>query len=173
VTHDQVEAMTLADRIVILERGVIQQTGTPAEVFNRPRNLFVAGFIGSPAMNFFKGTLAAPDTVELPGAQARIRLPARFADDDGKPVILGIRPQGLAPGGEPGFLLPRMRVKVAEFLGTETVLNGTLAGSGEAVTVSVAGEHGELVDREIDLSIDSAHVHVFDAETGLNLKDPV
>jgi ABC-type sugar transport system ATPase subunit len=172
VTHDQVEAMTLADRIVILDRGVIQQTGTPAEVFNRPRNLFVAGFIGSPAMNLFQATIAAPDAVELPGAGARVRLSAPLAGAAaGKAVILGIRPQGLALGEGGGTSLP-MRVRVAEFLGTETVLNGVLAGSGEAVTASVNGERAALVDREIDLSVDPAHVHVFDAETGLNLIQP-
>jgi ABC-type sugar transport system ATPase subunit len=65
-----------------------------------------------------------------------------------------------------------MRVKVAEFLGTETVLNGSLTGSGEPLTASISGEHGELADREIDLSIELAHVHVFDAGTGLNLIQP-
>ncbi|MDR1934021.1 MAG: sn-glycerol-3-phosphate ABC transporter ATP-binding protein UgpC [Candidatus Accumulibacter sp.] len=167
VTHDQVEAMTLAERIVILDRGVIQQTGTPTEVFNRPRNLFVAGFIGSPAMNLFRGTLAASDTVELPGAGARIRLPQAVNAAAGKPVMLGIRPQGLLLGGADAPL--RMQVKVAEFLGTETVLNGVLKGSGEALTASVSGEHGGLAEHEIDLSINPAHVHVFDADTGLNL----
>jgi ABC-type sugar transport system ATPase subunit len=168
VTHDQVEAMTLAERIVILERGVIQQIGTPTEVFNRPRNLFVAGFIGSPAMNLFGGTLAAPDRVELSGAPMSVRLPAPLDAGAGKSVVLGIRPQGLLLGGDAASRL-RMRVKVAEFLGTETVLNGVLAGSGEAVTASVGGEHGALAEQEIDLSINPAHVHVFDAETGLRI----
>jgi ABC-type sugar transport system ATPase subunit len=175
VTHDQVEAMTLANRIVILDRGVIQQIGTPTEVFNRPRNLFVAGFIGSPVMNLFKGTLAASDTVDLPNAGARIRLAEPLGAAIGKPVILGIRPQGLILGGNvetPTETRLRMQVKVAEFLGTETVLNGTLAGSGEPVTASIGGEHGALAEHEIDLSINPAHVHVFDAETGLNLIQP-
>lgn len=173
VTHDQVEAMTLADRIVILDRGLIQQIGTPAEVFNRPRNLFVAGFIGSPAMNLFRATIAAPDAVELPGAGARVRLAAPLAGvAAGKSVILGIRPQGLSLGEGGGASSLHMRVRVAEFLGTETVLNGVLAVSGEAVTASVDGERAVLADREIDLSVDPVHVHVFDAETGLNLIQP-
>ncbi|MDR0440345.1 MAG: sn-glycerol-3-phosphate ABC transporter ATP-binding protein UgpC [Candidatus Accumulibacter sp.] len=169
VTHDQVEAMTLADRIVILDRGVIQQIGTPTEVFNRPRNLFVACFIGSPAMNLLKGTVAASDTVELPDAGGvRVRFPAALNADAGAQVILGIRPQGLllGQGAVPAL---RMQVKVAEFLGTETVLNGVLTGSGEALTASVSGEHGRLAGGEIDLSIDPAHIHVFDAKTRLNL----
>jgi ABC-type sugar transport system ATPase subunit len=173
VTHDQVEAMTLADRIVILERGVIQQIGTPTEVFNRPRNLFVACFIGSPVMNLLKGVVAASGMVVLPDAQdTRVRFPVAPSVAAGRRVILGIRPQGLllGEGAEP---MLRMQVKVAEFLGTETVLNGALSGSGEALTASVSGEHGHLAGREIDLSIDPAHVHVFDAETGLNLFQPV
>ena len=72
---DDKSGQTLADRIVILEKGVIQQIGTPTEVFNRPRNLFVAGFIGSPVMNFFNGTLASAEAVDLPGAGIRVALP--------------------------------------------------------------------------------------------------
>ncbi len=168
VTHDQVEAMTLADRIVILDRGVIQQVGTPTEVFNRPRNQFVAGFIGSPVMNMFKGRLVTDNLVELSDAGARIRLPSPVPGEVGKPVVLGIRPQGLLMGEGSDAVL-RMQVKVAEYLGTETVLNGTLAGSSELVTSSLSGEHGGLAGREIGLSIDPLHLHVFDAGTGLNL----
>ena len=173
VTHDQVEAMTLADRIVILERGVIQQIGTPAEVFNQPRNLFVACFIGSPVMNLLKATPASSDTVELSDAQGvRVRFPGALGAAIGTRVIFGVRPQGLLLGKGVAPRL-RMQVKVAEFLGTETVLNGVLAGSGEALTASVSGEHGDLAGGEIDLSIDPAHIHVFDAKTGLNLFQPV
>ncbi len=168
VTHDQVEAMTLADRIVILDRGAIQQIGSPAEVFNRPRNVFVAGFIGSPVMNMLKGYLVAEDSVELPDTGARIKLSLPVRGATGKPVVLGIRPQGLILNEGPDAVL-HMQVKVAEYLGTETVLNGTLANSDEAVTSSLNGEHGGLAGKQIGLSIDPAHVHVFDAGTGLNL----
>jgi len=168
VTHDQVEAMTLADRIVILDRGTIQQIGTPAEVFNRPRNTFVAGFIGSPVMNMFNGYLVADDGVELPHGNTRIKLPAPVRGAVGKPVVLGIRPQGLILKENSDAVL-HMQVKVAEYLGTETVLNGTLSSSDEVVTSSLNGEHGGLAGKEIGLSIDPAHVHVFDAGTGLNL----
>ena len=168
VTHDQVEAMTLADRIVILDRGIIQQVGTPNEVFNRPRNLFVAGFIGSPVMNLFNGTLVSEDTVELPAAKTRITLPTPVKGKAGKPVVLGIRPQGLILTDSTDAAL-RMQVKVAEYLGTETVLNGSLAGSGELVTSSVTGDQGGVAGKEVGLSVDPAHVHVFAAESGLNL----
>ena len=172
VTHDQVEAMTLADRIVILEKGVIQQIGTPTEVFNRPRNLFVAGFIGSPVINFFNGTLASAEAVDLPGAGIRVALPEPVSGAVGTPVVLGIRPQGLSLGesaGESGASMLRMKVRVAEYLGTETVINGTLAASDELVTASVTGEHGGIAGREIGLLVDPVHLHVFDAASGLNL----
>jgi ABC-type sugar transport system ATPase subunit len=168
VTHDQVEAMTLANRIVILERGLIQQIGTPGEVFNRPRNLFVAGFIGSPGMNMLKGTLTAADVVELGGTRAAVRLPHPVEGRNGAAVVLGVRPQGLALAEGANAIL-RMHVKVAEYLGTETVLTGTLAGSGEPVTSSVNGDHGGLANTEIGLSIDPSHLHVFDAQSQLNL----
>jgi ABC-type sugar transport system ATPase subunit len=168
VTHDQVEAMTLANRIVILERGVIQQIGTPGEVFNRPRNLFVAGFIGSPGMNMLKGILSAADAVVLDGSHATVRLPQPVDGRLGAAVVLGIRPQGLAPADGANAAL-RMQVKVAEYLGTETVLTGALAGSGEPLTSSVNGDHGGLAGTEIGLSIDPRHLYVFDAQSQQNL----
>ncbi|MCU0804626.1 MAG: sn-glycerol-3-phosphate ABC transporter ATP-binding protein UgpC [Burkholderiales bacterium] len=168
VTHDQVEAMTLADRIVILERGVIQQIGTPGEVFNRPRNLFVAGFIGSPVMNMFKGTLTGADCVELAGTRAVVRLPHPVTKRSAPAVVVGVRPQGLALSDTADAIL-RMHVKVAEYLGTETVLNGTLSGSDEPVTSVAVGDHGDLAGREVGLSIDPHHLHLFDAESQLNL----
>ena len=168
VTHDQVEAMTLADRIVILERGVIQQIGTPNEVFNRPRNLFVAGFIGSPVMNMFKASIVGADAVALAGSGLTIRLPHPVTCPPGTAVVLGVRPQGLPLGGGASAVL-RMQVKVAEYLGTETVLTGTLAESGEPVISSVNGDHSDLAAREVGLAIDAQHLHVFDAASQINL----
>jgi ABC-type sugar transport system ATPase subunit len=167
VTHDQVEAMTLADRIVILERGVIQQVGTPNEVFNRPRNLFVAGFIGSPVMNMFEGSVTAADAVRLAGSGATIRVPQTLTRPAGTAIVLGVRPQGLPlAAGDPTL---RMRVKVAEYLGTETVLTGTLADSAEPVISAVNGDHSDLAGGEVGLAIDAKHLHVFDAASQINL----
>jgi len=168
VTHDQVEAMTLADRIVILDRGVIQQIGTPGEVFNRPRNTFVAGFIGSPVMNMFKAAVVGADVVALAGSGVTIRLPQPLSCRLGSGVMLGVRPQGLQIDRGDAPVL-RMRVKVAEYLGTETVLNGSLADSDDAVTSSVSGDHIDLAGGEVGLAIDPEHLHVFDATTTINL----
>ena len=167
VTHDQVEAMTLADRIVILERGIIQQIGTPGDVFNHPRNTFVAGFIGSPVMNLFAARAVDPAAVVLAASGRRIALP-RPLPPAAADVILGIRPQGLklAATGEPAL---RLAISVAEYLGTETVLTGTLAGSGERVTSVVDGDHAALAGTDVAVAIDPHHLHVFDAESQLNL----
>ena len=167
VTHDQVEAMTLADRIVILERGVIQQVGTPNEVFNRPRNLFVAGFIGSPVMNLFEGSIVSADSVRLAASGATIRVPQSLSRPAGRPIVLGVRPQGLPLAAADPTL--RMRVKVAEYLGTETVLTGTLADSAEPVISAVNGDHSDLAGGEVGLAIDAKHLHVFDSASQINL----
>jgi len=168
VTHDQVEAMTLADRIVILDRGLIQQIGTPGEVFNRPRNTFVAGFIGSPVMNMLKGTVAGANSVALAQSGVTVQLPYTVNHPAGTGVVIGVRPQGLQIAAGPEAVL-RMQVKVAEYLGTETVLNGALAGSDELLTSSVSGDHTALAGGEVGLRIDAQHLHVFDAATQINL----
>jgi ABC-type sugar transport system ATPase subunit len=168
VTHDQVEAMTLADRIVILERGVIQQIGTPGDVFNHPRNTFVAGFIGSPVMNLFAARAVDPVAVVLATSGAQIALPRPLPANGVAAVVLGIRPQGLrlAVAGEPAL---RLSISVAEYLGTETVLTGTLAGSDERVTSVVDGDHAALAGTDVAVAIDPQHLHVFDAASQLNL----
>jgi ABC-type sugar transport system ATPase subunit len=169
VTHDQVEAMTLADRIVILDRGVIQQVGTPNEVFNRPRNLFVAGFIGSPVMNLFEATVAAATEVRLKASGTAVALPRPVDRPAGTAVVLGVRPQGLPLAGAGVGPALSMRVKVAEYLGTETVLTGVLADSGEPVISSINGDHSDLAGGEVGLVIDAQHLHLFDKASQINL----
>src|SRR5215213_3551093 len=94
VTHDQIEAMTLADRIVVMHDGLVEQVGAPLELYDRPQNLFVAGFIGSPAMNFLHGTIRANGALAFEGAHGvRLPLAAAPAGSDGRPVIYGIRPE--------------------------------------------------------------------------------
>src|SRR5207302_10217871 len=98
VTHDQIEAMTMADQIVVMRDGVVEQRGGPLELYDHPANLFVAGFIGSPAMNFLPGTLrraAREARVELDGGTS-IAAPLNAGGTDGQPVIVGMRPEHLA-----------------------------------------------------------------------------
>ncbi len=154
VTHDQVEAMTLADRIVILNDARIQQIGTPAEIYARPANTFVAGFIGSPPMNLIQGTLAdgtmthAGGTLEVSGAPGD--------------VVLGIRPEDITVGNGQGDL--QGTVYSSELLGDSTLLNVRV---GDAlISAKVGPDDGRDMDSAITLSFNRAKAHVFDAETG-------
>ncbi len=166
VTHDQVEAMTLANRIVVLRQGIVEQIGTPLELFNTPANLFVAGFIGSPAMNFL------PATVEKAGAggvalnllgEETIDVPlAGDLPQEGTKVTVGVRPQNirLAETGEKSFAVD---ITLVEALGTETVVYAT-ARNGERVMAVLSGQHLLKIGTAIDLAFDIDDVHLFDAD---------
>ncbi|GLQ11413.1 ABC transporter ATP-binding protein [Devosia yakushimensis] len=159
VTHDQTEAMTMADRIVIMRKGVVQQIGSPDELFNRPANIFVAGFIGSPAMNFIRGTILAENGQWSVDAGS-LRLPlgdnvaAAAAGYIGKEIICGIRPESLelAASGQPALeVVPSL----VESLGNEAYVHFRMPG--RQVAVAVAGEHeheasssGTLIARLFD-----------------------
>ena len=166
VTHDQIEAMTLADRIVILDRGVIQQVGTPEDVFNKPRNIFVAGFIGSPGMNLFAARADGAGGAVLDAATTRVALPQSINAAAGTPLTVGMRPQGLrlATANENTIAL---NVAVTEYLGTETVLTGSVGSA--SVTAVVTGNHSHSAGQVVHLAIAPEHVHVFDSATQLNL----
>ncbi len=166
VTHDQIEAMTLADRIVILDRGVIQQVGTPEDVFNRPRNIFVAGFIGSPGMNLLAAMADGTGGAVLDASATRIALPHDVSASSGTALTVGIRPQGLRLVSANNETVA-LDVAVTEYLGTETVLTGTVAMA--SVTAVVAGNHSHSAGQRVHLAIAPEHVHVFDATTQLNL----
>jgi ABC-type sugar transport system ATPase subunit len=152
VTHDQVEAMTLASRIVIFDKGRIQQVGTPSEVFNTPANLFVAGFIGMPSMNLIDAAL----------------LPILKQSTS---TIVGIRPQSLRIAANVAEKILSMRVNVVEYLGTESVLVGHLLGTpaGQApipLTAVVAGHRQDLARSDVDLTVEVSALHLFDRTTG-------
>ncbi len=168
VTHDQIEAMTLADRIVILDRGVIQQVGTPEDVFNQPRNIFVAGFIGSPGMNLLAAKADGTGGAVLDAGATRVVLPQGVNAVVGTALTVGIRPQGLrlAAAGVDAIAL---NVAVTEYLGTETVLTGTVGNA--SVTAVVTGNHSHSAGQIAHLEILPEHVHVFDAATQLNLNN--
>jgi multiple sugar transport system ATP-binding protein len=162
VTHDQIEAMTMADRIVVMHDGIIEQIGTPLQLFDRPGNLFVAQFIGSPAMNVFAGTVRE-GSVDALGA--RWPLPAAVAAvaRDGQTVQYGIRPTDLqlAASGIPG------RVVVVEPTGAETEL---LLQLGDAQLILVM--HGRTTarpDETVHLTLDAEKAHVFDGASGQRL----
>jgi ABC-type sugar transport system ATPase subunit len=166
VTHDQVEAMTMADKIVVLRAGRIEQVGSPLALYNAPANRFVAGFIGSPQMNFLGVEVAAVGpagtTVTLPGG-GTVTVP-RAGAVPGSRLVLGVRPEHLRPA-EPGDL--RAELLLTEQLGDETIFYGALPG-GAGVTVKVPGQ-ARRDGGGLDLALDADHCHLFDAD-GLALK---
>jgi multiple sugar transport system ATP-binding protein len=162
VTHDQVEAMTLADRIVVLRKGVIEQVGTPLELYNKPANIFVAGFIGSPRMNLLPGHIG---TVQGHHAQVDLDhgeiLHADFPapPKPGTTVTVGIRPEHLVPAA-PGAGLLKGEVQLAEQLGGETYVYVTLPG-GRSVTVEIKGQAEARAGEIMEFGFDGNKFHVF------------
>jgi len=176
VTHDQVEAMTLGDRIVVMNNGEIQQVGAPLDIYNSPLNKFVAGFIGTPPMNFFDGRLSARDGgLAFEEGSASIPLPARLVQVlgayVGRNVLFGIRPEDIRdvpPAGETGRTFPlKALVEVVEPLGDEMIL---YLKTPAHEFLGKVGSHGGVSDGQtLEVSLDLDRVHIFDAETGENL----
>ncbi|KPF81082.1 ABC transporter [Brevundimonas sp. AAP58] len=166
VTHDQVEAMTLADRIVVLNGGVVEQVGAPLELYDHPRTRFVAEFIGSPKMNLIPAEIVeasvAGATVRLAdGATVRVGVDAAGARV-GQPVQLGVRPEHLSLDG-PGDAVAATATFV-ESLGAATYAYATVAGSAETLTVQLPGEVRVAVGEALSLRIAPDRAHLFDAD---------
>ena len=171
VTHDQVEAMTMGDRLVVMRDARIQQIGVPVQLYRRPVNRFVAGFIGSPSMNFLEGELVRDDGLAFSGDGLRLPIPDRhrvsLSGCVGRRVILGIRPEHIhyassvhGPGESEDVVA---KVEVVEPMGHETFLYLTV---GRASCVArVAAEPVPSVDEEVRLAFDLSAVHFFDRET--------
>lgn len=161
VTHDQVEAMTLADKIVVLQGGVIEQVGSPLELYHYPHNLFVAGFIGSPKMNFLSATVAGVNdsgtTVKL-NTGATVVVPVRPQLSVGESVTLGIRPEHLRLTPRGGTV--EGEVIVAERLGGETFLYLQLEG-GETMVVQADGNNANRLHDRVSVEINGEHCHLF------------
>jgi multiple sugar transport system ATP-binding protein len=175
VTHDQVEAMTMGDRIVIMNNGEIQQVGTPMEVYDHPVHMFVAGFIGSPAMNFFQGKLTAQNsdlfvdlgkfTVKVPKSQVN-----QFGTHVNQRVVFGIRPENISDREEAGEHQQERvpaKVNVVEPLGSEVIVelsagDHTFVGRLDPTTTA-------RPMHEMAVYFDMGRFHLFDAETGVNL----
>jgi multiple sugar transport system ATP-binding protein len=197
VTHDQTEAMTLGDRVAVMRSGILQQMGTPMELYTNPRNLFVAGFIGSPAMNFMVGHLAG-NSVRLPLGD--VELPQevpRSGANDRRPVIVGIRPESfedptLVSQADRGRTF-KTRIDVLESMGSEVYVHFTVhsdervqsdelrelaqdagadevaAGDGDQVTARLDPSTSVREGKEAELWFDSGRLHLFDAESGESL----
>ena len=168
VTHDQVEAMTLADKIVVLRDGAVEQIGSPLDLYNHPNNRFVAGFIGSPKMNFIDlqvvHTDAGTSTLGVAGDTLHLSVPVA---QGARGMTLGARPEHLVSNDSAGLLLGEMRVTHVEQLGSSAFVYGSLA-DGQTLTLSIEGQQRIRSGQRFPVSIDKALCHVFDA-TGRSL----
>ncbi len=174
VTHDQIEAMTMASRIVVMKDGYIQQVGAPKEIYDNPSNIFVGGFIGTPPMNFIHGKVekghfvADGLNVKLPAEKAKYVKQFGF---EGKPLVLGIRPEHIhdqeAEKAQFADGLVKMTVDVAELLGAETNIYANIGET--AITAKVNARTDIHIGDEIELAFDLSTVHFFDPESELRL----
>ncbi|MBE1283322.1 MAG: sn-glycerol-3-phosphate ABC transporter ATP-binding protein UgpC [Rhodobacteraceae bacterium] len=168
VTHDQVEAMSLADRIIIMNAGRVEQIGTPMDLYLRPATRFVADFIGSPAMNFIEGTVGEDRrSLAINGTQVLNmgqELPARA----GAQVAMGMRPEHLGDAGGADIQVS-LQVSFVEQLGADTVVHGNLSGGAQPLAVRLHGVHASEPGSEIALGCGMGHVHLFDTATGARL----
>ncbi|ARP66132.1 ABC transporter ATP-binding protein [Mesorhizobium sp. WSM1497] len=163
VTHDQIEAMTMADKIVVMRDGRIEQVGAPLELFDRPANLFVAGFIGSPSMNLLKGTMRKGDKPGVDIAGTLFPIGSGNAAQDGQAVVYGVRPEHLEihPDGVPA------KISVVEPTGSETLV---FLRFGEGEMVALFRERHDFKPGDtLKLKPRLDQIHLFDAETGKRL----
>ncbi|MGL4636703.1 MAG: ABC transporter ATP-binding protein [Beijerinckiaceae bacterium] len=171
VTHDQVEAMTLGDRIVVMSEGVIQQQGTPRELFEKPVNQFVAGFIGSPTMNFMDGELVQEkDKILVRGEGYAMPLSAeaasRMMGAGAKDIVVGLRPSAFSLSSSTGASIA-LKVVVAEYLGTNSVL-ATRCGKSD-ILVELASANLPKSGETITFGVDPDNIMVFDKKSGKTL----
>jgi multiple sugar transport system ATP-binding protein len=164
VTHDQIEAMTMADKIVVMHDGIVEQIGTPLELYDRPANQFVAGFIGSPAMNFLKGRIAVNGSVSFEGPNGvKLPLGTAPANSSGRPAIYGIRPEHFTIADDGA----EAEIVVVEPTGSETQVFAKLGG--EEVVAVFRERHQFNPGDKIRLKPDQRVVHLFDEATGQRL----
>jgi sn-glycerol 3-phosphate transport system ATP-binding protein len=171
VTHDQVEAMTMADRLIVMNAGHAEQVDSPMAVYRRPASLFVAGFIGSPAMNFLAAEISHDGATAALGGGGRAQLPAGgLSHLAGRRVTLGVRPEHLHPTGDAAATF-QAQVQLVETLGADSLAHGTLAGNGEALTVRLPGGTPLSEGQSLSLAADPGELHFFDPDSGQRLAD--
>jgi len=164
VTHDQIEAMTMADKIVVMHDGIVEQIGTPLDLYDRPDNQFVAGFIGSPAMNFLKGNIRVNGTAAFEGPNGvKLPLGAAPAASDGRPAVYGIRPEHFTIADDGA----EAEIVVVEPTGSETQVFAKLGG--EEIVAVFRERHQFNPGEKVRLKPDPMLVHLFDEATGVRL----
>jgi sn-glycerol 3-phosphate transport system ATP-binding protein len=168
VTHDQVEAMTLGDHLMVMNDGILEQVGTPLEVYARPASTFVAGFIGSPAMNFLQARLSEDGAAVLAG-EARLPLAIPLPTHAGRPVTLGMRPEHLAVAGPADGALT-LEVMLVEALGADTVVHGHAGAAGAGLSARLDGTSAVALGDALPLAIRPEHLHLFAADDGRRIE---
>ena len=170
VTHDQVEAMTLADRLVVMNAGIAEQVGTPLEIYARPASEFVAGFIGSPAMNILPATVGEEGhSVTLgDGSVLPLDEPLQHAQPL-TPVKLGVRPEHLLLTSD-GDASVHIEVDLAEDLGSDTMVHGRLPSTRDNLTVRLSGSHPARPGERLHLKVAAQSLHLFDQDSGKRLQ---
>jgi multiple sugar transport system ATP-binding protein len=172
VTHDQVEAMTMGQRIAVMSDGLLQQVGTPQALYDHPINRFVAGFIGSPSMNFIETDSPGGQATELTTGDFHFPLPAAFREalqrDDAKRIVVGFRPEHLELGDVPGTVASiQGTADVVEYLGNEELLHVT--SGGKDIVAIVDSSHRVRPGDVVQLRLPADKVHLFNAESGASL----
>ena len=170
VTHDQIEAMTMGDRVAVMDKGVLQQVDSPLRLYDRPNNLFVAGFIGSPQMNLLEGT-----AVEGKACLGDYKVPVHPSAEkrmEGRRITVGVRPENWRVVGDSDGGLP-VKVTVVEELGADNYVYGTsdVEGAPSNVIVRISGRAPVHKGEVLHVTTDPDHVHVFDTDTGERLSD--
>jgi sn-glycerol 3-phosphate transport system ATP-binding protein len=166
VTHDQVEAMTLADRMLVLNAGRTEQIGAPLDVYNKPETVFVAGFIGSPPMNLIPGRIAPNGATLVADGEVQVRLPKPLASYAGRRVLLGVRPDDVLPC-EPSAALITPHIDFTELLGSDTLVYGHIGPDKTGTRVAARLHHAmpSVGQAALPLRFEATSAHLFDAET--------
>ncbi len=170
VTHDQLEAMTMSDKIAVMDKGEVQQYATPEEVYNRPANIFVAGFIGSPPMNFLNGAAVSEGTLSVDcgdGTRAAIAA-SPLATGDACDVVLGVRPQDVAVHASAKPHTVAAEVSLVQLLGSEKLLDLAFGAKGQ-VTAQVKADSLLVAGQKVWIGFDPEKLHLFDPASGRNL----
>ena len=167
VTHDQIEAMTMADRIVVMKDGYIQQVGSPYELYFNPVNMFVAGFIGEPPMNFVNSTVNG-GKINVLGSDIELSHIVDEKPYEGKPVALGFRPEGIVLGNQPDSYVFEANVDLTELLGDNT--NIYVSVGETSLILKVDPHETPELDTKITFSVPYANAYLFDGETELVIK---
>lgn len=168
VTHDQTEAMTLADRLILMKAGRVEQIGTPLQIYENPANVFAAGFLGSPAMNFIDGKIT--DNAEHVVISNDIRIPIHdqhIAQYAGCQVVIGFRPENLLAGEDATNF--EIIVELVEALGPDSLIYGRLPGVDQVITARVSGKVQLAPGERYPLSISAKHCYLFEKESGQRL----